>query len=226
MSKSYKPVIVTVVYGEFHKYLGGWLRNVRSTGCDSLIHIIVLDKHKLDLKVDARDVEIHRWRTPSLGRWSGDYLRLDLIRDLCAEGHTCLQIDLDTFFNEDPARFCGVDYDFIISRGLGFPEDAIRRWGFSLCTGFYIIKPEARDLLDAWRALRIRDRGLEQESLNMMLLERNVRWCHDRSEWVRDALLVSEERDVCVLPERAVTRDCSFGSFGGVHHPTMLARYA
>jgi hypothetical protein len=112
---------------------------------------------------------------------SGDYVRLKRIRALCASGRTCLQIDLDTYFNVDPTAFAGVPAAFVISRGLGFPAAAVQAWGFSLCTGFYIAKPQALPLLDDWIALERGRRGLDQEDLNHLLLESGVRWQHASS---------------------------------------------
>ena len=223
MSAISEPVIVTVVHGRFHLYFAGWLRNLRASGCRSLVHVIVLDA--AEIAGEAEGVEVHHRTLSRVERWSGDYLRLTLIRELCARGQTCMQIDLDTFFNQNPARLCDLPYDFIISRGLGWPEEAIGRWGFSLCTGFYIVKPGAAALIDAWLALRTHGRGLDQENLNMMLLTRNVTWSHAASPLIRDALLTSDEGDVCVLPDRTITRDCSFESFRGVHNASVLARH-
>ena len=218
-----EPLVVTVVFGTFHQYLKGWVKNLRSVGCHSTIHIIALDD--IEFPHDTHGIVIHRCRTPNLSRWSGDYVRLDLIKELCAKGHTCVQADLDIFFNENPILYCNIPYDFIISRGLGFPKEAVRRWGFSVCTGFYIIKPGAHELVDAWLALRQYRNGLDQENLNLKLLEDDLSWRHECSAWVRDTLLVSHDSRICVLPDRAVTRDCTFDSFGAVHSQSMLAQH-
>ena len=215
--------IVSVVHGVFHDYVEGWLGNLRAVGCTIPVHLIVLDgRHRSfgdpDVSIEYVDVDDPAWG-------SGDYVRLRRIHEWCRSGRTCLQIDVDTYFNVDPARFAGLPYGFIISRGMRFPEAAVRSWGFSLCTGFYIAKPEALPLLSDWIGQEKLRRGLDQEDLNLRLLETGVRWKHAMCNIVMDAFVVSEDHRICVLPDRAITRDPDFRSFGAVHNRVVLQRH-
>lgn len=215
--------VVTVVHGDYHECVAGWVSHLRATGCQAQIHLVVLD-NKPPLMVDRGvTVEHVHLRDPAWG--SGDYVRLKRIHELCASGRTCLQIDLDTCFNVDPTVFAGVPAPFLISRGLGFPAAAVQTWGFSLCTGFYIAKPQALPLLNEWIALEHSRRSLDQEDLNFMLLRRGMRWLHTRSSLVEDAFVVSDDGLIGVLPDRAVTRDPEISSFGAVHNRQMLERH-
>ena len=223
MSSRLPAMVVSILHGAFHDYVQGWIGNLRALGCELPIHLIVLDGREPSIKDAAVSVEHVTTANPTWG--SGDYVRLRKIHDLCRSGRTCLQIDIDTWFNVDPAAFADLPYGFIISRGLKFPEDAVRSWGFSLCTGFYIAKPEALPLLSAWMGQEKRRRGLDQEDLNLWLLETGVRWKHAMSERLWDAFVVSEDGNVCVLPDRAITRDPDFRSFGGIHNRVVLERH-
>lgn len=215
--------VVTVVHGAYHDFAAGWIANLRATGCRAAIHVIVLDTTEPRFDDPALTVERVGLANPVWG--DGDYVRLRRIRELCNAGHTCLQIDIDCFFHVDPTIYTGLPQPFVISRGMRFPEMAVRAWGFSLCTGFYIAKPAALPLLDEWLALQPNRRGLDQEDLNLHLVQIGVTWRHAMWPLVTDAFVVSTDERIAVLPDRAVTRDPRFDSFGGVHNQLVLDRH-
>jgi hypothetical protein len=223
MSSGSPATIVSVVHGVFHDYVQGWISNLRAVGCNLPIHLIVLDRRERSIADSAVSLEHVKVDNPAWG--SGDYVRLRKIHEFCRAGRTCLQIDIDTYFNVDPALFATLPYGFIISRGMRFPQAAVRSWGFSLCTGFYIAKPEALPLIDDWLAQEKLRRGLDQEDLNLRLLVRDIQWKHAVSDMLPDAFVVSKDSAVCVLPDRAITRDPHFGSFGGIHNRVVLERH-
>jgi hypothetical protein len=204
-------VIVTVVHGTYHDYVAGWVTHLRATGCRAAIHVIVLDATEPCFDDQALTVECIGHANPQWGE--GDYVRLHRIRELCNVGRTCLQVDIDCYFHIDPTTYAALPYPFVISRGLGFPEVAVKVWGFSLCTGFYIAKPTA---------LPLDRRGLDQEDLNLYLLQAGVIWRHAVSPLVTDAFVVSTDERIAVLPDRAITRDPRFDSFGGIHNRSVL----
>lgn len=212
--------VVTVVHGTYHDCVAGWIDHLRSTGCRATIHVIVLDAKELRLDDPALTVEHIGLADPQWGE--GDYVRLRRIRELCEVGRTCLQVDIDCYFHVDPTIYAKLPYPFVISRGLGFPEVAVRAWGFSLCTGFYIAKPAALPLLDAWLALQPGRRGLDQEDLNLHLVQSGVTWRHAVSPLVTDAFVVSTDERIAVLSDRTITRDPRFDSFGGIHNRSVL----
>lgn len=213
--------IVTVVHGgTYHECVAGWIAHLRATGCSAAIHVIVLDATEPRFDDQALTVECIGLSNPQWGE--GDYVRLRRIRELCNLGRTCLQVDIDCYFHIDPTTYAALPYPFVISRGLGFPEVAVKTWGFSLCTGFYIAKPTALPLLDAWLALQQYGRGLDQEDLNLHLLQAGVIWRHAVSPLVIDAFVVSTDERIAVLSDRAITRDVRFESFGGIHNRLVL----
>lgn len=215
--------VVTVVHGTYHAYIAGWVAHLRAAGCMIPIDIIALDSTPLTLEDPEVNVFVLDHPNPVWG--TGDYVRLRHIRGLCASGVTCLQIDVDLWFHVDPTRFAALSYPFVISRGLGYPPEAVREWGFSLCTGFYIAKPQALPLLDIWLDLEGGRRSLDQEDLNLHLLQSRISWQHAVSPLVEDAFVTSSDGHICVLSDRAITRDPRFESFGGIHSRAVLERH-
>jgi len=212
--------VVTVVHGTHHDCVAGWIAHLRATGCRAALHVIVLDATEPRFDDPALTVERIGLANPQWGE--GDYVRLRRIRELCNAGRTCLQVDLDCYFHVDPTTYAALPYPFVISRGLGFPDVALKAWGFSLCTGFYIAKPAAMPLLDAWLALQPGRRGLDQEDLNLHLVQAGVTWRHAVSPLVTDAFVVSTDERIAVLSDRAVTRNPGFDGFGGIHNRSVL----
>lgn len=215
--------VVIVVHGTYHDFAAGWIANLRSTGCRAAIHVIVLDTTEARFDDQALTVERVGLADPKWG--DGDYVRLHRIRELCNAGRTCLQIDIDCFFHVDPTIYAALPQPFVISRGMGFPEITVQAWGFSLCTGFYIAKPAALPLLDKWLMLQPSPRGFDQEDLNLHLVQVGMTWRHAMSPLVTDAFVVSDDEQIAVLPDRAVTRDPRLDSFDGIHNRSVLNLY-
>lgn len=129
-----ETTVVTVVHGDYHAYFAGWIAHLRAAGCRAPVHVIVLDAKEPTFVDPAVTVELVGMSDPAWG--DGDYVRLRRVRELCHSGRTCLQVDVDLFFNIDPTVYTRLPQPFIISRGMRFPETAVQAWGFSLCTGF------------------------------------------------------------------------------------------
>ena len=98
--------VVTVVHGRYHAFSAGWIAHLRAAGCRAAIHVIVLDARELAFNDPAVTVERIGLPDPAWG--AADYVRLRRIRELCRSGRTCLQIDIDTFFNVDPTVYTGL----------------------------------------------------------------------------------------------------------------------
>ncbi|SFA85033.1 Nucleotide-diphospho-sugar transferase [Poseidonocella pacifica] len=109
---------------------------------------------------------------------------LDRIRD----GVPVIYSDVDAIWRQDPiAQILTLDVDFAF-QPASFPQSTKQAWGFSVCTGFFFMRPCAavETLLHA--AVERFD-GSDQRTINEVLLsDFDVDWAERPAGWRRCSL--------------------------------------
>lgn len=71
-----------------------------------------------------------------------------------------------------------LDYDILFSQSFTFPLEAVHKWGFALCSGFYLIRsnPKTIKFISEWRDYQDYFSLCDQKALNYMLMNKIYGW--------------------------------------------------
>lgn len=103
---------------------------------------------------------------------------LAFFRSFLDAGHDILHTDIDAFWQRSPWPLLDAHADDIIcSIEYGIPRDLASRWGFVLCTGFYLARstPATRAFFARWQE-RLEYHSREQVAFNQLLASLNPVW--------------------------------------------------
>lgn len=228
-----KLACVSSVYGKkFHDVSGVWYEWNRSYMPPSVnFYLVSLDgntNEKLAHRIEYSFNNLGR-KKESLGWGDGDLPRLEKVIALCAQGYTCMHLDLDVVLLKEISSIIELPYSFIISRAFGFPKYIVQKIGFVGCTGFYIAKPESLPLLNYWRDEIKSHSQLDQLSINQIF---------EKLKWDTNTFIINDNEyqntvsswknisltalDTEILPRNILNK--SNGSFG-VHNPKVMNDY-
>jgi hypothetical protein len=225
-------IVVTACYGErFWAVVPKWTQHVAAlTGLP--IEIVSLDGRTYQneaLRIRTKSLS-HHYKKAGYG-W-GDLPRLQHILSLLENDITCIQIDLDVILKRSIDTLIQLPYDLIISRAFSFPAEVAERFGFVMCTGFFIAKPGTvgllRDLGQEIIDRRIKT-NLDQGFLNLMLVD-SVSWQTQIMNLAGQPSGLSVCKyagcTIAVLPAEAIARnsDLEASTFGN-HHSELLKHF-
>jgi len=98
-------------------------------------------------------------------------------------GRSVLFSDVDAIWMKNPLHEIGdIDADFIFQPG-SFPENVKKKWGFSVCTGFFFIRSNAQTIIFS-DAVHDKFDGDDQRTLNDVLIESyDIEWSSRPENW-------------------------------------------
>lgn len=175
-------VIIAFANGQYDLVLRNWVSAARNCGVDNFL-VIALDQATEDLCL--------RLGRPYYRLYirEGDFkelmrARVRMFRDLSALGVDFINTDIDAIWLEDPQPYLqSLQGDILISQGTIQPPDLHERWGFTLCSGFFMSRASERMRL--FYELMIEDDRGDQISLNHVLAEDNVQFqatdCYEKT---------------------------------------------
>lgn len=169
-----RPVI-SMCNKNYYEILENWILHVLDTGFES-IFIIALDDYTFDKLLKKNipcalvnaDHEFGNVMT----------LRSYIFSLLCKNGIDFIHSDIDAIWLKNPTEFCFDETsDITFSQGTIWPPEALKRWGFVLCCGFFSVKANAKTrLFFAKVAEYTRDLKSDQQATNRILLEYDLNW--------------------------------------------------
>lgn len=170
-----EPITVVFANSDYGDVLGNWLRYALPFVGKDLI-IFALDK---SLDASVRSIGVCSVLQPFDGSLDELWLfRLSVFEALVDLNVHFIHSDADAVWLADPRQYCSnLDVDFAISAGTVWPEEAVERWKFVLCCGFFRVRatPEMARFFQKVRQRAIIDRD-DQAALNRVLLEAGVDW--------------------------------------------------
>lgn len=96
-------------------------------------------------------------------------LKLAVAAEYLRAGYTVLYSDVDAIWLKNPLTdLAPIDADFLFQPG-SFPDDAKTLWGFSVCTGFFLMRPSPQTIEFA-DAVHAKFDGDDQRTLNDVLM--------------------------------------------------------
>lgn len=104
--------------------------------------------------------------------------RMLLIKRYLHKGYNVIHSDADAYWLKyDILKTLNLINKLSFSIGHGIPEKAIKKWGFSLCCGFYYIPntPHSISFFEKW-LFRSKIEMDDQNALNYILLEAHIKW--------------------------------------------------
>lgn len=203
LQKKTKPFVFSVVSREYARLALAWGEQVkRATGVTP--HFVCSDAESLEIfsskgfpctpyLFENRDSnslhegygEIHFPTDKAVFTVS---LKFFVASSYLKAGYSVLYSDVDAIWMKNPMHeLNNMDADFIFQPG-SFPEDAKEMWGFSVCTGFFFIRPNARTITFS-DAFHENFDGDDQRTLNKVLLDNyDVQWSSKPENWEHCAL--------------------------------------
>ncbi|OSQ45271.1 putative nucleotide-diphospho-sugar transferase [Marivita geojedonensis] len=115
-------------------------------------------------------------------------LKLEVASEYLKSGYTILYSDVDAIWLKNPlADLKSIDADFLFQPG-SFPDDAKKLWGFSACTGFFLMRPSPQAAAFA-DTVRSSFDGDDQRTLNQVLLNNyHIDWSERPEAWEHCAI--------------------------------------
>ena len=194
-TKADEPVTVVVATFNYRKILEGWIASVCKLGYDGW-RIVCMDRELIRWLEErghgARAVDYyavfpdaprydftslpHRELMPLL-----QPLRTHLFLQLATAGIDFVNSDADAFWARDPRPYLWSryrEYDLLMSQGTTFPLLHYRRFGFVMCSGFFVCRSNARTraYFEKVEALLDRDTS-DQLRINLVLMrDGEARW--------------------------------------------------
>jgi hypothetical protein len=130
-------IITTICFGaKYEPIRQHWLNRIKSK-CIKNKDIRIFD----NTNVEQQEIPSHEYAW-----W--DVVRLNKNISICLkEKIPVIHVDMDILIENELDHIVQLPYDFIISTEIGgnqsFPKECSQQLGFGVCSGFYIIKPEA-----------------------------------------------------------------------------------
>lgn len=174
------PKIVTSVNAPYMKLLRLWLAQSAShmrgdlevgcmddtsfEQCHALEHVSPTALPQLKISQDSRHSLLVR--------------HMAFFRGFLDAGHDILHTDIDAFWQRSPWPLLeGHADDIICSIEYGIPRDLASKWGFVLCTGFYLARstPATRAFFARWQEL-LEYNAREQIAVNQLLASLDPVW--------------------------------------------------
>jgi hypothetical protein len=160
----------------------------------------------------------------------GERFQIERIAALLRTGLIAGHLDLDVRIKREFSdTLRGQPYDLIVSRAYDFPDYAARQLGFVACLGFWLAKPTALPLVEAWLH-EMRDSASlapDQDAFNRLLLRAAP---ETNSIRLADYCLPVEVFSlygcsIAVLPHDAVMRNLDDRAIFANHDRAMFARW-
>ena len=110
-------------------------------------------------------------------------LKLAVAAEYLKAGYTVLYSDVDAIWLKDPlTALAPIDADFLFQPG-SFPDKVKALWGFSVCTGFFLMRPSPQTIEFA-DAVHAKFDGDDQRTLNDVLRENyDLHWSLRPEGW-------------------------------------------
>jgi hypothetical protein len=150
--------ICTFCYGKkYEPILEKWRERIQNR-CENVDAIHVIRECTIPLKFGFR----YAW-------W--DVVRLRKLLDLL-DKKPMVHIDLDIVVEKDIQSLVDLSYDVIVSKEIGgneaFPNECSRVLGWGLCTGFYIVKPSAKQWMTKIWERMMQNKETYSDQVNLM----------------------------------------------------------
>jgi nucleotide-diphospho-sugar transferase len=129
-------------------------------------------------------------------------LKFPIVRAILRSGYSVIMSDLDAVWLRDPQPFLE-DCDLAFQRVVYFPAVIARLWGFCACSGFVYFRncPGTLSFVDEC----VRQHKLisdDQWALNLALLEANVLWEHQATDWNNSSTRVTAYSEAVIASFR------------------------
>jgi hypothetical protein len=170
--------IVTAIDKNYLKIFDLWFKYFERTNYLSCLCVIVYDD-KSEKFIQEKGI-INSIRIKEKINHPRDIFvsRLTAIKKILETGKNIIHTDADAFWlNAKLESIIKEDFDIQISIGYGMPKSALKKWGFSLCCGFFILHSNNSTikLLDKWIFKSI-EMMHDQKALNELFIENVVQW--------------------------------------------------
>ncbi|WP_170265722.1 putative nucleotide-diphospho-sugar transferase [Thiohalocapsa marina] len=221
-------LIVTQVAYNYFPIFEIWHRNMLRLGIENIL-LIALDPLTAER---ARLMGIRYWYLPIFAfQKSARRLiwteTLKVRRKVLDAGVSYLHSDADAIWLKDVRQIVlSQDADFVTSIADGAPKNALDRWGFVMCLGFYLCRSNTRTKGVYDQYIKMCDHlGHDQNSLNQIFLDAGFNWVPDKNGY-KHGSGPGIDVSATILPERIVSRPRTLHEKidTGVLHPVLSAR--
>ncbi|MBW2046073.1 MAG: hypothetical protein JRI96_14520 [Deltaproteobacteria bacterium] len=116
-----------------------------------------------------------------------------------------------------------LQYDISISIAYGMPKVAIRKWRFSLCNGFFMIKsnPHTKAFMKKYWDL-LSKVGHDQAAMNQILLRNDIKW-RKKSNIENEGYVKKLRLRVKVISDNIICRSSTRATAGVyIYHPFLV----
>jgi hypothetical protein len=195
--------ITTFCHGpKYTPILPHWKKNIETT-CPNAKLIVLTD---IELKLNMN--KYAWWDVLRL------YKNLEIIK---RTDRPIVHIDLDVIVKKDISPLVQLDYDIIFSRDIGYtkvsPPEFSERFGFTICSGFHVIKPGGRLFMN--KIMSLMGRVINQsysDSFNVMKYILVHEHTIEPDDWgsYKNTIINIEGIRICVLDFGIIEREPLF----------------
>jgi hypothetical protein len=206
--------VTTFCYGnKYDPIKKKWLDRIKNKCKNSIVEICTETNN-----ANGNDFQYAWW----------DIVRLhNNLNILIKNNQPVVHIDLDIIIEKDIEPLVNLNYDLIISKEIGddgaFPKECSKILGLGVCTGFYIIKPNARKFMSKiYNLMKNKVYNNNSDQVNIMNYIVNNKYKLSTEEVILDSIkyyntiIEIDNIKICVLDFNIITRDpiVNNGQFG------------
>lgn len=176
---STQQVIITSLSKNYLKMFSIWKHFFDQLDLGIRLRVIVFDDES-EQYARENNLYFHRLNEDNVSPRKIFARRIEIFKIYLREGVDVVHTDADAYWLDGKivAFLNQRSEDIVISKGHGIPEEAVEKWKFSLCCGFFYLRANKKVLkfVEDWHARTIEIEKNDQIAMNRILLLNNVQW--------------------------------------------------